>query len=73
MLLYLTLVDFNNITIECCFCYVVLGGNWQFSFLILGVLVGAFSVFGVLDTGNPVQNYALFLNFTLNPFPEGLI
>jgi len=38
-----------------------------------GVLVGAFSVFGVLDTGNPVQIWTVFQKFTLIPFSEGLI
>jgi len=41
--------------------------------LNFGVLVGAFSDFGMLDTGNPVQISALFGILRLFPFPEGLI
>jgi len=37
------------------------------------VLVGAFSVFGGLDTDNPVQILGYFGNFEVNPESEGLI
>jgi len=47
--------------------------NRLWKFLSFGVLVGAFSVFGHADTGNPVQILGVFGNFTPNQFPEGLI
>jgi len=41
--------------------------------IIWGVLVGAFSDFGGLDTDNPVQILTILEVFAANPFPEGLI
>jgi len=49
------------------------GKNNGINFLTFGVLVGAFSIFGLLDTGNPVQNSGVFRKLTLILFPEGLI
>jgi len=37
------------------------------------VLVGAFSIFGRADTGNPVQISGLFVIFVVILFSEGLI
>jgi len=47
--------------------------NMEFKKNNFGWLVGAFSVFGPFDTGNPVQIWALFLKSTIFLFPEGLI
>jgi len=47
--------------------------NGQLKFLSLGVLVGAFSVFDMLDTGKPVQILGDFGIFTLFLESEGLI
>jgi len=52
---------------------VVINENRVSEKISLGVLVGAFSDFGQLDTGNPVQIWGIFDNFTLFLFPEGLI
>jgi len=49
------------------------GGKMGFQKNIWGVLVGAFSDFGGLDTDNPVQILSIFGDFALFPFPEGLI
>jgi len=47
--------------------------NKVLKFLSLGVLVGAFSDFGGLDTDNPVQILRILGYFEAFRFPEGLI
>jgi len=46
---------------------IILSINGAISKVRFGVLVGAFSVFGRADTGNPVQIWCVFCGFEVFP------